>query len=245
MMVRRDTAESVVRHPVPQRPRESRPRHESAEVPARRVPGRPRSEQANQAIMAATLEMLNDGVPVDLLSVEAVAARAGVGKATVYRRWPNKYGMVAAALASLRESPVPVDGRSVREDLACTLRNLMTWAADSLSARVLPPLLSGMRAAPVIRDEYYRAVLEPRLAALRAVLLRGVRRRELCPALDVELAVATLVSPAMASLVFPTDKNPAARDAADLADLADRIVDLFLAGAATSRQAGPATRDPD
>jgi Bacterial regulatory proteins, tetR family len=79
-------------------------------------PGRPRSEQAERAIIEATLDLLAE-VGIAALSVEQVAARAGVGKATIYRRWPNKEALIIDAAASLK-SPLPdVPGRSISEDL--------------------------------------------------------------------------------------------------------------------------------
>ncbi len=226
----REAAASAPQHRVEQRPYEPPHRRETSENPSRRVPGRPRSEHANRAIMSATLEMLDEGVPVDVLSVEAVASRAGVGKATVYRRWPNKYAMVAAALASLGDLPARVSGVSVREDLTGVLGNLLSWSADSRSARALPYLMSSMTSEPIIRDEYYRVVLEPRIAVLRKVLRGGVQRRELRAELDIDLAVSVLVSPAVSSLVMPRKEEEAREESAILAG---RLVDLFLAGTAT------------
>ena len=57
--------------------------------PDRKGPGRPRSVRADEAIIAAVIDLLADGTTAEALSIEAVAARAGVGKATIYRRWPN------------------------------------------------------------------------------------------------------------------------------------------------------------
>jgi AcrR family transcriptional regulator len=86
--------------------------------PARR-PGRPRSEQAEQAIIEATLDVFAEQ-GFDGVCVEAVAARAGVGKATIYRRWPNKEELLLAALGTIK-SPYPEPkGVSVREDLLAT-----------------------------------------------------------------------------------------------------------------------------
>src|SRR3954462_5033445 len=82
-----------------------------------RPPGRPRSERAAKAIIDATLDLLAEEGGVAGVSIEAVAARAGVGKTTIYRRWPNKEALIVDALAALK-TPLPVPaGRSVREDL--------------------------------------------------------------------------------------------------------------------------------
>ncbi|MEU7755577.1 TetR/AcrR family transcriptional regulator [Micromonospora sp. NPDC049171] len=230
----------VARWPAQQHYGPEHPRREAVGQNGRRAPGRPRSETANQAIMLATLEMLGEGVSVDVLSVEAVAARASVGKATVYRRWPNKYVMVAAALSELREAPTQVTGGPVREVLVGVLRELLTWAAHSPSARALPHLLSGMRAAPIIGEEYHRVVLEPRMAALRAALRRGVHRGELRGDLDVELTVTVLAGAVMSRLMLP-DGQPDGTSGIipDPEATAARIVDLFLTGLEVGANAGP------
>src|SRR2546423_11027134 len=87
----------------------------------RKAPGRPRSARADEAIIDAVLEMLTDGYTVDTLSIEAVATRAGVGKATIYRRWSNKEALIVDPVGSLKgPNPAP-PGQSVRDDLLALL----------------------------------------------------------------------------------------------------------------------------
>lgn len=87
-----------------------------------RAPGRPRSEKADKAILDATVDLIGEGSTVSELSIEAIAARAGVGKTTIYRRWSNKEDLIAAALATLK-APVPdTHGMSVSEGLVAYLR---------------------------------------------------------------------------------------------------------------------------
>src|SRR5438874_11777110 len=87
----------------------------------RRAPGRPRSARADEAIVDAVLDLVSEGHTFDAISIEAVAARAGVGKATIYRRWPNKEALIVDAVSSMK-GPVPsVRGESVREDLIVLL----------------------------------------------------------------------------------------------------------------------------
>src|SRR4051794_11575396 len=88
----------------------------------RKGPGRPRSARADEAILGAVVDLLADGTTAEALSIEAVAARAGVGKATIYRRWANKDALLVDAVASLK-GPLPeISGDSVREDLLTLLR---------------------------------------------------------------------------------------------------------------------------
>src|SRR5215472_3964049 len=89
----------------------------TAVTTAVRKAGRPRSEQADRAIIEAALDLFAESGP-EGLCIERVAARAGVGKATIYRRWPGKEDLLLDALAALTV-PLPAPkGVSVREDLA-------------------------------------------------------------------------------------------------------------------------------
>src|SRR5258708_4831674 len=99
-----------------------------------RRPGRPRSERAEQAILDAALEAIAER-GVDGVGCEDVAARAGVGKATLYRRWPGKEDLLIAAFASLK-SPLPEPrGESAREDLIAMLDVMANDADDPRYAR--------------------------------------------------------------------------------------------------------------
>src|SRR5215510_2614841 len=89
--------------------------------PERKSPGRPRSARADEAIIEAVLDLLAEGTPAEALSIEAVAARAGVGKATIYRRWSNKEALLVDAVASVKGEPPRIAGESVRDDLVTLL----------------------------------------------------------------------------------------------------------------------------
>src|SRR5690242_3897693 len=106
----------------------------------RKAPGRPRSARVDEAIIEAVLELLAEGVPVEALSIEAVAARAGVGKATIYRRWANKDALLVDAVAALK-GPLPeLAGESLRDDLVTLLRPVGR-NAPTRAATVLPCLI--------------------------------------------------------------------------------------------------------
>src|SRR5450755_4120567 len=99
-----------------------------------RRPGRPRSEQAERAIIDAALEVFAESGP-EGLCIEKVAARAGVGKATIYRRWPGKEDLLLDALAALRVPLPQPKGKSVRSDLVALLEALCRESADPRRAR--------------------------------------------------------------------------------------------------------------
>ncbi|OLF13169.1 hypothetical protein BLA60_05745 [Actinophytocola xinjiangensis] len=191
--------------------------------PHRRPPGRPRSERASRAIIGATLDMLVEGVSMDSLSMEAVAARAGVGKATLYRRWPNKQALVSDALASLYEPPVPVARGSVRQDLITALDDLRRWALRSTAGRLLPHFLGGVCPSPELRDQYVRAVIEPRKAVIREILRRRIASRDLHPDVDPEATLTVVFGSVLFQLVLTGDT--AEQDFSP-----EHIVELILPG---------------
>src|SRR3954471_13588282 len=110
----------------------------------RKAPGRPRDARADSAIIEAVLELLSAGQSADGLSSEAVAAKAGVGKATIYRRWPNKDALLIDAVATMK-GPLPVPaGESVRDDLVmlvASMRNHRMQQYGKVTACLLPELL--------------------------------------------------------------------------------------------------------
>jgi AcrR family transcriptional regulator len=112
------------------------------------------------------------------LCIEKVAARAGVGKATIYRRWPGKEDLLLDALASLR-APLPKPkGQSVRDDLVALLDAMRAESVDPRQARQFALLLGEGARYPRLIERYVEAVIEPRRDVFRAVLRRGVATRE-------------------------------------------------------------------
>jgi AcrR family transcriptional regulator len=166
----------------------------------RKGPGRPRSVRADEAILAAVLDLLAGGTTAEALSIEAVAARAGVGKATIYRRWHNKDALLVDAVASLK-GPIPeIAGESVRDDLLTLLRPVGHHAPTKV-ASVLPCLISEMHRSPALSLCYQR-VMEPRRELMREVLRRGIASGELRPDIDLEVTMAMLVGPMMSQAML-------------------------------------------
>jgi AcrR family transcriptional regulator len=153
---------------------------------APRTRGRPRSSHADRAIATATLALLASG-GFSSLKIEHVAERAGVGKTTIYRRWPTKQALVAAALAEFVDDfPVPDSGES-RHDLIAVLRyqlGLLTGGFGQVAATVL----SEAAFHPVLA-EALRGPLRRSRELLGAVLTRAVERGELRAGLDLERAI--------------------------------------------------------
>ncbi len=162
-----------------------------------RRPGRPRSEQAEQAIIEATLDLFAEQ-GFEGVCVELVAARAGVGKATIYRRWPNKEELLLAAFGSLK-SPFPEPkGVSVRDDLLAMVQVMCADKADPRRSRRYALLLGEGEKYPRLMARYKETVVQPRRDAMRAVIRRGIGTGELRPDTDVEIAMLTLTGAIMA-----------------------------------------------
>jgi AcrR family transcriptional regulator len=206
----------------------------------RRAPGRPRSERASQAIIMATLDLLLECGSVDSFSIEAVAARAGVGKATLYRRWPNKEALVLDALASLYEPPVRANAQSVRQNLIIVVEDLCRWAAHSISGRLFPRLLG---ASAELQAQYVQSVIEPRKVAIREVLRKGVRDGELAPDIDVEHPLTMLFGWVLSRLLMPGKSHSGEpRDGGSRVELIECIVDQVLSGIGVGSHQGTQPR---
>jgi AcrR family transcriptional regulator len=190
---------------------------------APRPRGRPRSSQARDAIISAVLDLLAEGATIEALSMEAVAARAGVGKATIYRRWPDRTALILDAILATKEQIPELPGTSVREDLTLLVR-AAGHCDDERSAKVVPCMLAELRRGGPLSEAYGRAV-EDRREQMRQVIRRGMANGELRPDLDMELTLILLVGPMIMVMLGKAQR-------VERADLAERIVDAVLRGIA-------------
>jgi AcrR family transcriptional regulator len=159
-----------------------------------RPPGRPRCVETCAAIRRAALEMLEQ-VGFAALTVEGIAARAGVGKTTLYRWWPNKAGVVMDAFLDAYGgcSPFPDTG-CVREDLRQQLR-LAVQLLVGPKGRAVAALLGGLRTTPELAEAFRTRWLRPRREEARRTLLRGVERGQVRRDVDYDAAVDALYGP--------------------------------------------------
>jgi AcrR family transcriptional regulator len=192
--------------------------------PERLRRGRPRSEQAERAIIDATLDLFAES-GAEGLCIEKVAARAGVGKATIYRRWPGKEDLLLDALGALR-APLPEPkGESVREDLVTLLDAMRSEAVDPRQLRQVALLLGEGARYPRLIERYVETVVEPRRDVVRAVLRRGVATGELRDGTNIELAVDMLTGAVLARTRLIPDRPDRG--------YARRVVDELLTGLAS------------
>ena len=194
---------------------------------ATRPPGRPRSERADRAIIDATVALLVEEGGVVGVTIEAVAARAGVGKTTIYRRWPNKEALIIDALASLKEPDPELGGVSVRDDLVALARTLGVEKGDKQRVGVYWSVFGNGDKHPELHRRFTRDVVEPRREVMRAVLRRGIETGELRPDIDIDLVmwliIGAVVHRAKAYGVGPVPE-----------DFAERLVDTALRGLAAA-----------
>ena len=188
----------------------------------RKGPGRPRSARADEAIIEAVLDLVSEGHTVDGLSIEAIAARAGVGKATIYRRWANKEALIIDAVIAMKAPVGAIRGESVREDLISLLSSVGQHRNPRLG-RVTICLLPELNRSETLHKRY-QEVIEPRRAVMRGVLHRGIETGELRPDIDVELTLLMLTGPMLAQSMLRWNPN------VNEEGMAERLVDQLLDG---------------
>lgn len=190
-----------------------------------RRPGRPRSEAADRAILDAALEVFADA-GIDGFTIEEVAVRAGVGKATIYRRYPCKVDLVmaAAGCVSFSASAAPDTG-NVAEDLrtiACSLVELLT---KNPAGRAVPQVVAAVERNDELRRAHRRLSATRRASTTNAVQ-RGIDRGELPPDTDPELVADMIAGP----IFYRRLLSGARLDAA----YADRLVTTVLQAVAAA-----------
>jgi AcrR family transcriptional regulator len=162
--------------------------------PQARPPGRPRSERAHRAILQAANELLeSEGFAA--VTVEGIAERAGVSKATVYRWWPNRAAVVMDGFLSIvsSEVPFPHTGR-VREDIRIHMRRLAEAFSGKIGSTVAALIAEG-QSDPELAEALRSRWLSVRRAEARKILELGIERGELREDLDPEVAVDVLYGP--------------------------------------------------
>jgi AcrR family transcriptional regulator len=162
-------------------------------------PGRPRSLAAEHAILESTLAILADRGYAGL-TLDAVAARAGVSKSTIYRRWSSKEHLVIAAFATTPELPDPDTG-SLAEDLSIVMKAFLRLLRTTPLAGVLPSLVGEQVRNPAL-SEALAPLITARRGPVERALQRAEERGELAPLPDLELAVDVVMGPLVTRLFF-------------------------------------------
>lgn len=155
--------------------------------------GRPRNESCSAAILSATLELVAE-VGIAGLTMDAVAVRAGVGKATIYRRWSSKEALMLDAWMSCVTTPAIPDTGSVQADVVELFQRLDQPLNDEALQRVYPQMIAAAKVNPEVAEAYH-VFLAERRRPMRIVLERAIARGELHPGTDVELVSDLLIAP--------------------------------------------------
>ena len=187
--------------------------------------GRPRSDKVHRAILDAARELLiKDGYT--RLRLEHVAAHAGVGKATIYRRWPSKEALAQALLSDLAGPHIAIeDVGDTREEMLAAVMNPLLAVTESEFGPVIRALLSQIAINPALGDPFRATVVQSRRAEIARMIARGIERGDLCPDADAEIATELLVGPVYFRLMFGGELNR---------EFAERIVDNVLSGYAAA-----------
>ena len=127
------------------------------------------------------------------VTIESVAARAGVGKSTIYRHWPDKLALIADAFETFHVQMVPdIADRSARESVELLLRHVAEVVVDSTFSRCIPALIEGAERDPRVR-EFHHSYSAQRRQALIDLIARGIEQGEFRDGLDPELATTALL----------------------------------------------------
>jgi AcrR family transcriptional regulator len=189
--------------------------------------GRPRSEKARRAILQAAAELLLDR-GLSAVSMDAVAERAGVSKATIYRWWPTKETLALDALFNewAAATPATRDTRSLRGDLLALLRPWARMAASRPYGRVIAGLITEAQTDPGFAAEYQTRFVEPRRGQAREVFRRAIERGEVPADTKIEVALDLLYGPLYHRLLH----GHAPLSDRFVRQVVDNVVDGIMAG---------------
>jgi AcrR family transcriptional regulator len=191
--------------------------------PMARPAGRPRSAEAHRAILDAALGLFVEQ-GLEAMSMEGIASRAGVGKATIYRRWSSKEDLIVDAIDELVFQVEPPDTGSVRDDLVEVLVTIQTIMTSHPAGEIFPRMAAHVAGGTPLGRTYLDRVIQPRFVVLREIIGRGVERGELPPDVDPDLLRALLLGPVLMWKLMQRLKRQGARERAE------RIVDTVLVG---------------
>ena len=196
---------------------------------AHRRPGRPRDPGYDKVILDATLEILLDKGYAGL-TVDGVAARTGVGRPTIYRRWRSKPSLVIAALTQSPNLSLTPDTGTLRDDLLAFQRDQVMVMDRPASRRITAGLVADLVSDPELAETYLGDYVGLRQTSVREALQRGIERGELRADADLSLIYDLLIGPLfMRSVVRGESLGP---------DMAEQTVDLVLAAFGTRGKRG-------
>jgi AcrR family transcriptional regulator len=199
---------------------------------APRPPGRPRSVERDQAILAAALQELTD-VGYDAMSIEGTAARAHVGKTTIYRRWPSKEALVLAAIQDLQAEAPIIDTGNLQADLLAMVEHALALGSGSpILQKLAFRAATELAGKPEMLQGLLVQVVPTRFHDFAGLLERARERGELRADLSTEVALGMIAGPIfyhwLLGGIMPTSPPSG--------DLAKQIVEAILHGLVGTRE---------
>jgi AcrR family transcriptional regulator len=194
----------------------------TAAVPAR---GRPRNAAVDRTVIDTVLRLIADGASIGDLTMEGIAREAGVGKATVYRRWSGKDALLLDVLATI-DSPAPTSRTGdLRDDLIRAVDYIRRRGLAKRESALMRSMVTQMESSPELWKRYHDTVVAGRRRMLTSLLEEAIAAGEIRPELgaDLDLLTDMVVGPVLARATLrPEAPLPA--------DLAERVVDTLLDG---------------
>jgi AcrR family transcriptional regulator len=169
-----------------------------------KMPGRPRSTKSHQAILKAALELLGE-VGFENMSIEAISARAGVGKTTIYRRYNSKEELVAEAIESIRQDVVIPDTGNFYNDLDELIENAAQITLSPLGRQTIAMIISSAASNSQFAQIYWTKYLQPRREAFASVIERAKMRNEIQVDVDSGLIFDSMSGIMLYALIFPPE----------------------------------------
>ncbi len=193
--------------------------------------GRPRSVEAHQAILDATLSLLaTQGF--DAMSIEEVASRAGVGKATIYRWWDSKEGLALEALQHLYARQPIIDTGNLRHDLIAMIEDLIQHIEEKklLLEGLTLKLVGDLKTHPELFQMFYARIMEPRVQQVLQMIEHAQERGELRKDLDPLVLFGLCGSPYLFRMLLTGKIVPHGEH------WAEQVVDAILHGVAVHHE---------
>jgi AcrR family transcriptional regulator len=183
--------------------------------------GRPRSEHVDDVLRTATLQLLLEKGYAGT-SIERIAARAEVGKSTIYRRFGSKAELVFSYIVHDADLSPPPDSGSLVGDLTALLRRLLLELDNPVAAKVIPGVLVEVHGNPELSARFAATFMIREREVLGEVLARAVARGELTDKPDVPITHALLLGPVITWLYVFAARPPA--------DFAEQLAGTVAAG---------------
>jgi AcrR family transcriptional regulator len=185
--------------------------------------GRPRSERARAAVLAAATDLLVSG-RIDAVTMEAIAARSGVSKSTIYKWWPSRAHVILESFFNRARHTMAVDAdASLQEVLTSQVLSLIRLFRDSDAGPLMADLMAASQADPDIRAALEEQWLRPRRQVSAGLLRAGIERGELHQGIDIEAAVDQLYAPVYYRLLLGHEPLPDALAAALVGQVLDGL----------------------